>query len=524
MSSLSHLLTRISVCGAACLVVGAIAGACSATLDFTECHDDADCASFFDDNKPMYCAPDKVCRVSEDGCRSHSQCAGLGPSFICTATSECASTESEQCGAPIWPGGEMSDDVMLMGVMLPKEGADKELGLAMEKAVLAAVDEFNASGELQGGSKIAPVVCDTKTDKDTAIAAARHLGDALTVPVFVGPIDDIEFTAVADKVTFVQGVLAFTMGPMITTNITDLDSANLLFSAMAGAAYQGQAIRGRIAADFAADPTADSILLVSEDAYGQGGLYTVVAPGPLDAANSIPEVPGVQKMSSYLGIDNPTSGKGAKQKLDSLLTSIPEPSMLVLLGRAEVAEIITYYQSLGKPMPDRIYVPHRAMPAIAALADPSLAGVVVAVAPELDTPALDTLRARVGDMSLPGEAALAYDATMASMLAMAVVKPGDAVVGPTVAKSVPKLSDTAGVAVDFSEAPSKFVVAALAALKMGQTLDLKGFSGPLDFDAEGEVCGSIAAYTLDDTGAAWVKTAVYSPDCPASSGMWADVP
>lgn len=516
MSFTSHLLTRVSVCGAACLVVGAIAGACSATLDFTECHDDTDCASFFDDNKPMFCSGN-VCKVREDGCQSHAQCAGLGASFICTATSECASTESDQCGAPIWPGGEISDDVVLVGVMLPKTGADEALGRAVEKAVLTAIDEFNESGELQSGDKIAPVVCDTKSDKITAVAAARHLGDMLTVPVFVGPLDDAEFTEVAKQVTFVPGVLAFTMGPMITTALDGVDTGDLLFSTMAGARYQGTAIRRRIAEDFGADPMADSILLFPEDVYGQGGLYPIVAPGPANQANTIPEVPGPQRTYSY-------GAGGAAAKLDSGLMTIPEPSMLVLLGRAEVAEIITYYQSLGKPMPEKIYVPQRAMAAIAALADPSLAGVVVAVAPELDTPALDTLRVRVGDNALPPEAALAYDATMTSLLAMAAVGAGSAVVGPTVSKAVPKLAAADGVAVDFTEAPGKFVVAALAALKMGQGLDVHGFSGPLDFDAEGDVCAPIAAYTLDSTGASWVKTAVYTPDCPANTGSWADVP
>lgn len=520
MTSLSHLLIRVSACAA----LGGVLGACSAALDFTECRSNEDCASFFDDNKPMHCV-DSVCQVRDDGCTSHSQCAGLGPSFICTATNECASTESEQCGAPIWPGGEMTDKVVLVGVMVPKDGPDRELGLAMEKAALAAVNEFNAAGELQSGKKIAPVVCDTKGNKSTAIAAARHLGDKLTVPVFIGPVDDTEFVAVADNVTFAPGVLAFSMGPMLTAKLAKHDSGKLLFSAMAGPAYQGMAIRRRIAADFDADVMATSIMLVSADVYGQGGLYTFVAPGSETEANEIKEVPGKQTMASYAGIDS------AKKKLDEhLQKDVPEPTMLVLLGRAEVAEIIAYYLSLvdagSRPMPQKIYVPHRAMPAIAALKEPALAGVVVAVAPELDTPLLSALRSRVGETSLPGEAMLAYDATMASLLAMATVDPKGAVVGPTVATGIASLvGGEEAPLVDFASGPKQFIPTALTALMEGQTINIKGFSGPLDFDASGEVCGTIAAYTLDAEGSGWVKTAVYTPMCPnAEAGTWADVP
>ncbi|HEY8379930.1 MAG TPA: ABC transporter substrate-binding protein, partial [Nannocystis sp.] len=167
MTSLSHLLIRVSACAA----LGGVLGACSSILDFTECETNEDCASFFVNNKPMHCV-DHVCKENEAGCKSHSECAGLGPSYICTATNECASTESPQCGAPIWPGGEMTDGVALVGVLVPKDGPDRELGLAMEKAALTAVKEFNASGALQNGGKIAPVVCDTRGDKTGAIAAA----------------------------------------------------------------------------------------------------------------------------------------------------------------------------------------------------------------------------------------------------------------------------------------------------------------------------------------------------------------
>lgn len=521
MSSVfSHMLTRISVCG----VLGVIAGACSATLDFTECYEDADCAAFFDDNKPMYCAAN-TCQVREKGCDANSQCAGLGEAFICATSSaprECASTETDECGAPIYPGGEVSDDVAFIGVMLPKTGADAALGEAMEKGVLAAVEEFNGSGELPNGDKIALVVCDTKSEVASATSAGRHLGDTLAIPVLIGPVDDVEFTAVVDQVTFAPGVNAFTMGPMVTADMSELDtSANLVFQAMAGAKYQGPALGARIGADFMDDPTANAVLLLAEDAYGLS-LYNAVATEETGGPSQIPQVPGNQFIASYRGLDDAT--KGAKAKLDAALTSFDMPQMLVLLGRAEVADIIAYYKTTGAPLPQKIYVPQRAMAAVAALKDKDLAGVVVAITPDLDTPQLAKLRTRLGESSLAPEAGLAYDATMASLIGMAAVKSGDIVVGLRVADAMEKLSDKSGVPVDFGTGPKMFVPAALSAFATGKSVDLTGITGPLDFDAKGEVCSPLAAHTLDESGEAWVKTAVFTPACPDTTGEWAAVP
>lgn len=520
-SDLKHLLTRISICGA----LGVVAGACSATLDFTECYEDADCASFFDDNKPMNCVAN-VCRTREDGCEAHSQCAGLGEDHICATSSaprECASTKTQECGAPIYPGGEISDDVVFVGVMLPKTGADKALGLAMEKGVLAAVEDFNAHGELPSGDKIALVVCDTQSEVASATSAGRHLGDTLTIPVLIGPVDDVEFRAVVDQVTFAQGVNAFTMGPMVTADVSDLDTgtSGLVFQAMAGAKYQGPALGERIAADFAGDPTADAVLLLSEDPYGFS-LYAAVATEDTGGPKQVPQVPGNQFIASYRGLDD--AAKGARAKIDTALMTLPEPPMLILLGRAEVADIIEYYKSTGAPLPQKIYVPQRAMAAVAELADPDLAGVVVAIAPELDTAQLTKLRGRLGESTLPQEAGLAYDATMASIFGMAAVKSGDLVVGLRVADAFKKLSDKQGAVIDFGEAPSKFVASALAQFNSSKTVDLNGITGALDFDLQGEVCAPIGAYTLDASGAKWEKTAVFTPACPATTGAWTPAP
>jgi len=525
-SVLSHLLPRMSgrlvAGGLLAASLAAIVGACSATLDFTECLDDNDCAKFFEDNQPMFC-DGNVCKVRDGGCDSNSQCAGLGAQFICTnsaTTRVCEATDVDGCEAPIYPGGEMADDVVFTGLMLPKTGADKVLGADMEKAALAAFADFNKSGALQSGDKVATVVCDTKSDPTAAVAAAKHLGDRLTVPVFIGPVDDLEFTRVVDEVTFAPRVNAFTMGPMVTAALDGLDTGDLVFSAMPGAKFQGAALGRRIGGEYGGNMNANLLLVFSFDAYGEA-LYDATATMSTGAGKPkrIPDLPGAQAVKSFTSVDEASSFLE-----DNVGGSWGVPNVLVLFGRSEVAEILKRYKAAGFAWPERIFVSQRSMAAVAALADASLAGVVVAIAPDLETAKLAALRTRIGQPSLSAEAALAYDATMSSLLAMAAVKAGGPVVGLPVAKAVTKLADKTGVAVDFGEAPSKFVPAAVEAFKAGKGVDIAGITGALDFDAEGEVCGPIGAFTLDATGGKWTKVATYTPACPDTAGTWADVP
>lgn len=516
VSPMPWISPRALLVGAA---LAAFAGACSATLDFTECHDDADCAMFFEDNKPMFCAAN-VCKVRDGGCDANSQCSGLGDAYICTnstTTRECASTETEQCGAPIYPDGKVADDAVFMGLMVPREGADATIGQAIEKAALQAIKDFNAATELQSGGKVATVVCDTKSDPDAAVAAGKHLGDTLTIPVFVGPVDDLEFTKVVDDVTFAPRVNAFTMGPMVTAKLDELDSGGLVFSTMPGAKYQGRALGARLGVDFNG-AAVDTYMLLAQNEYGIG-LYESAATESTGAGKPqrIPELEGNQVISSYTGVD------GAMDFLKAQLGGGKQPGVVILFGRSEVAEILKRYKAAGYKWPTKLYVSHRAMSAIAALGDASLAPFVVALAPEFDAK-LTALRSRVGDAALPAEGALAYDATMTSLLAMSAVKAGDPVVGLPVAKAIGKLSDKTGAKVDFTQPPATFLAAAKAAFAAGKAVDISGFSGALDFDAAGEVCGPIAAYALDATGKKWEKTAVFSPACPDTAGTWAEVP
>lgn len=524
-SVLSPLLPRMSgrvlALGLLAASGSAVVGACSATLDFTECLDDADCSKFFENQQPMFCDAN-VCKTRAGGCSSNSQCAGLGEAFICTnsMTHLCESTEADGCEAPIYPNGETADNVVFVGLMVPKTGADKDLGLAMEKAALAAVEDFNKSGALQSGDQIATVVCDTQSNPDAAVAAAKQLGDRLTVPVFIGPVDDLEFTRVVGEVTFAERVNAFTMGPMVTADMSGLDTNNLVFSPLPGAAYQGAAIGGRIGADFAGNADANLLLVFSYDDYGLS-LYAATATMSTGAGkpSRIPELPGPQGVKSYNDVDE------ASQFLDDNVTgSWGVPDALVLFGRAEIAEILKRYKAAGHPWPTKIYVPQRAMSAIAALGDTSLAGKLVAIAPDIETAKLAALRSRTGDPNLAPQAALAYDAAMSSLLAMAAAQANEPVVGPTVSKYVAKLADPAGTAVDFGQAASKFVPTAVSELKAGKSINIAGYTGALDFDAQGEVCGPIAAFALDATGKSFAKTAMYTPSCPTPAGTWADLP
>jgi ABC-type branched-subunit amino acid transport system substrate-binding protein len=495
---------------------GAVAGACTAALDFTECRSDADCEKFFTaDNKPMQCAEFQC--VPRDKCEGNSQCAGLGEGFVCTVSGDCVEVVSDNCAAPVYPDGEPGDDVVLIGSIVAKSGADAALGEASEKAILQAVKDFNDAATLQDGkTRVALVACDSKGNVAQARQAARHLGEDLAVPVIIGPLDDDELLDVAENVSVANGVRAFTHSPTATADI-DFPDMDLVWQTSVAAAFQGRAIGQLITLDIGAgvltDPTA--VFLFSQDAYGYSMYYALASEKQDGKPNRIPELAG-QQLSSY------TNAETGAAAIDKYIPGAP-PDVLILLGGPEVADLLKHYATKGVPWPTRVYVGHRSAAAVTGLGLAGLADSLRVVGPDLETAQFVEVRKRI-DPEGPAEMALAYDATMATLLAMAAIPASSPIAGPTIAKNMARLSDPAGAEISFGEAPKVFVKAAADALKAGMNLELQGASGPLDYVDGGTNCGDLAAFGLDDAGGALAVVARYTADCPETVGNWAAEP
>lgn len=495
----------------ASLAVGALAGACTATLDFTECREDSDCSAFFVDDKPMRC-DDFQC-VARTKCDNNSQCAGLGEGFVCTVVGTCVQAASDQCAAPIYPEGEVSDDVVLIGSLVAKSGPEAALGAAVEKAIAQAVADFNAGTKLQNGKGVALVACDTQGTEAGAEAAAEHLGEALAVPAILGPTADREFAKVTRDVTQKNGVRAFVHSPTAAAEL-NFDDADLAWQTAVGVRYQGRAIAEHLAAETArmtfgaADqPPVTRMLFNQADGFGYPMYYAIATEETEGTINRIPEA-GAQKITSY---------KAAADGMEKIVSYVDGTTQaLIVVGGPEVAELLAHFATTGNPWPKRVYISSRSAAAVAALGDAALGESLRVIGPDLGGEAALAIQSRVGDTT--PEVALAYDATMATLLAMSGIASGTAVTGPSIVKNMARLNKDGGTAISFADDPKVFVKAAAGALVGDGTLQISGGSGSLDYDAEGTICNDLAAFTFNGEGFTLAERFV--TDCPNVSGSW----
>jgi hypothetical protein len=259
--------------------LGLLAGACSAVLDFTECNDDSECSTYFTaDNKPMHCVESQC--VARSKCGSNSQCAGLGDEYICSLTGACAATTNDQCAAPIYADDKPSDDVIFIGSIVDKSGPDKDLGVAAEAAFVQALNDFHAGGgALRDGKQVAIIPCDSGGSVTTAESAAKHLGNNLNVPAILGPLADDEFTRIAEKVSVINGVLAYTNSPTAAIPLDFSDSSDLIWQSNVSVNIQGRAfgthLKHEIDANTFGGPSPKVTLLFILDDYGYAMYYAL---------------------------------------------------------------------------------------------------------------------------------------------------------------------------------------------------------------------------------------------------------
>jgi branched-chain amino acid transport system substrate-binding protein len=494
--------------------LGLFAGACSAVLDFTECRDDSDCGDFFtEDMKPMRCAEQQC--VPRTKCTSNSQCTGLGEGYICSLTGACAATTNDQCGAPVYPDGNPSDDVVFIGSIVDKSG---DQGKMAEAAFIAALDDFHAAGGvLRSGKQVALIPCDSGGSVTNAEAAAKHLGAALNVPAILGPLDDDELTRVGEKVSIISGVLAYTNSPLATADL-GFEDQKLVWQTNTAAMFQGRSFGHHLAYEItkntfsSADPNAT--LLFKQDDYGYSMYHALATEKPEGQINRIPEISS-QVVSSYR--DN----EAAKAALDEF----GETDILIIFGGEEVAELLAHYKASGKPWPTRVYIAQRSFDAVVGLGDTTLIPSLRAIGPELETANYAAVADRIDFDSPTPEAGLAYDAAMVTLLGMSVHSGSSPITGVAIFSAMDKLNVTDAVPVSFGEAPETFVKTAIDEITAGRSINVDGASGPLDYRSDGTICGNMLAYSLSADATELVPVDKVTTQCPDSvEGTWAGVP
>ncbi len=519
---------------AATLGVATVAGACTSVLDFTECYTDDDCATFFEDNKPMRCEVESNrCTPRTAGCDQNSECEPLGESFICGFSHRCFdhTIGSELCDEPVYPvGAEDNDGVVFVGSLINRanDGAEIENGIRL------AIEEFNANASLASDShrKIAWFACDTKGDTTRArsiaafLAGSSDVTDAVGVAAMIGPFDKTEFSQVVNEVSLAGNINAFTISPTVLSgDLGPADPGSVVWRGTPGATRYANAILSRL--NDIAPPR--MITILSNDltrltlfeamaVMNEGGSWWI-------DINDIGGEKGAQIITSY------SANNFADAVAGAVNTDLGgEPDVLMVLGGAESGSVVEEYYAQAGSLPDIVIVPHWGLAgmkeALTRIDDPEVLEAIEIISPDMpnaETSAQfdERFQARFSAAPLP-EAYQAYDATLITLFSMAGVTNGS-IVGPKISSVTRNLFNGEGPSISAADPVGSFSSGAKA-LADGNPVVLNGAAHSVKIDAaRKEVCTDFIALGASGSPSDPViePKARYQVNCPSeTSGTW----
>jgi branched-chain amino acid transport system substrate-binding protein len=453
-STFSSQYRRV-ILACALLTLAAAAGACSFLLPLDECTSDADC---------------REARGSGWACSSNNLCergALLGePGEPCRDSA-----------------GPIEDpDAFNIGVLLPLTGDQRTNNEARLTAIELAQREFNELDGI-GGRPIGLIICDTAGDDQRALDGADHLVNSAGVQAIIGPNSSTQVIQVANTHAVDAGVTLVSPSATATT-ISNLDDDGLVWRTAPSDTLQGEAI-GRLAtqrADEIEEPTI-ALLARRDDIYARGLRDSLVQHLP---SNIIGET-GTRFIPVDYDVEPPGSSGAYSEPVNEVLEPGTEPDIVIILGFTETWSIIERME-LETQRSDIIYIlPDAARaPAEADDAPADLDGRVLGSTPRNDgDDSYEPWRSFAvkfqADFGNPPSnytfVANSYDALYAVALAAA----GTDFQGGSIADGMTQLSD--GSAVDATQSGAQ---QGLTLRQQGESIDLRGASGPLDFGANGD--------------------------------------
>jgi branched-chain amino acid transport system substrate-binding protein len=374
--------------------------------------------------------------------------------------------------------------------LFPLTGSLGSFGATFEQAVFLALTEINDAGGIDGKC-LGMLVCDTATDPTTAGEAMAEIGAASPVGAVIGPA-----ASGSALVAYVEAAAAGKV--MITPSgtspvLTDLDDDGYLFRTAVSDAFQG-----KIASEIAQREGFDKVFVINrDDAYGNGLRGVFIA-----------EFTASGGQADYVTYDEAAAGF-ERTVIDAAVAYAPDAVFLVSFVD-DGAAILQTASIDGWTDPKWILPdgPKDAETILKVGSDAFLEG-VLGTSPAAPTGAdfnafASAFEAAWGEPPTVFNAN-SYDAMYLVAIAMALSADPD--VGSQIRDS---LADTqAGTMIHPGEWDK--VLENLAAGEM----DYAGASGPLDFDANGDVLSNIEEWTI--TGGQIVTVGCWTPEgnaCP----------
>ncbi|MEX1363859.1 MAG: ABC transporter substrate-binding protein [Nannocystaceae bacterium] len=494
------------------------------------------------------------------GCALNSECMD---DQRCSEAGTCVNLLSAECTILEWPDDER-DNVEFLGSIMPTSPPFDELVQPLENAFQLAVEDFNNHASLQGGQKIAWVGCDSTAGAATAVTAAEHLRDNVGVHAIVGPVFSEAVREVAESVTVPADI--FVISPTASApSLSNFDDDNLVWRVTPNDQYQGNAIIDRFTGDLGIDPSASRVLVLNkDDAYGNelrdfigadlSAYFDNIVFIPYEPPQNFASEEDLlasygEVLASALTEDGVTSA-GAYANPEDHYTHI------IVIGTSEVQALITSYFGLWAqnyylmnpaiPLP-LITISHGAVPIMERIVGdigtipgteplvplrPVLFGNMRGTSPDIFDPEnFDAFnfryQVRFNDQEALTSSSLSYDAALAAMFSMVTVPAGEPITGTAIANGMASLNDPEGTPISFGDLVGVFIQDARNELAAGNTVDLQGVSGALNWDpSNGEIRAAVLGWNLAGTDAMPILSpfCLYSLDPePAFTGTWVNL-
>lgn len=365
---------------------------------------------------------------------------------------------------------------LTVGALFPLTGGLQAYGEASLKGVELAAEEANAAGGVLGG-KVIVKTADSQTKSQASIDGAKKLVSVEGATVVVGPMASGNTIAAANAVLVPEGVPV--ISPSATApSLTTLDDKDFVFRTAPSDAFQGVGL-----AQLVKEKGVDKVAVIyKNDDYGVG------------LAKAFEE--NYKKMGGTITGEtafepNKASYRGELQKLAStgadhlLVIAFPDDGGILIMKQALEEGFFSKFIGTDGMKAEKI---------ISDLGAQYVNGMFGTSPKALDT---DTAKAfksayekKYGELPPRPYIDGSYDATMVAMLAAEKA-------GSTDPK---KIRDALR---DVANAPGEMVgpgdfAKAVKLIKEGKDIDYVGASGPINFDENGDVSGTIEHWEIKD--------------------------
>ncbi len=382
--------------------------------------------------------------------------------------------------------GAAQAEPLRIGAVMPMTGDLQAYGESSRNGAQLAIDEINAAGGVMG-EPVEFELADTQTEPQAGVDAAQRLVSVQGVSAVVGALSSGVTIPVASSVTSQEGVPQIS-NASTSPVMTDLDDNDFLFRTTPSDAFQGVALAS-VAVEKGVDSV--SILYINND-YGEG-LADAFEAAFNDAGGTVVGRSGYEPgQASYRGELSQVSDGS---------------SPLLLIGYPENGQTILRQALEGGHFTEFLFTDGMKSPQIVENLGAQFLNGSFGTAAEArdDTDAAQhfasAYESAYGEVPPVPYIDTAYDAVYAIALASAAADSTDPV---AIRDHLRAINDPDGEVVgpgDFAEA--------LELLAAGTAINYEGASGPVDFDANGDVGGTFAHWEIQD--GEYVTVRVFEP-------------